>query len=75
MAGVTGLEPATFCVTGRRSSQLNYTPKTSQLWDLNPQPTDYKSVALPIELSWHERETNSRRLSLLEIFFSQQYFS
>ena len=27
MAGVTGLEPATSCVTGRRSSQLNYTPE------------------------------------------------
>ena len=27
MAGVTGLEPATSCVTGRRSNQLSYTPK------------------------------------------------
>ena len=26
MAGVTGLEPAAFCVTGRRSNQLSYTP-------------------------------------------------
>ena len=26
MAGVTGLGPATFCVTGRRSNQLSYTP-------------------------------------------------
>jgi hypothetical protein len=26
MAGVTGLEPAAFCVTGRRYNQLNYTP-------------------------------------------------
>ena len=24
--------------------------KRSRRWDLNPQPTDYKSVALPIEL-------------------------
>ncbi len=30
MAGVTGLELATFCVTGRRSNQLNYTPKTER---------------------------------------------
>ena len=26
MAGVTGLEPAASCVTGRRSNQLNYAP-------------------------------------------------
>ena len=26
MAGSTGLEPATSCVTGRRSNQLNYDP-------------------------------------------------
>ncbi len=27
MAGVTGLEPAASCVTGRRSNQLSYTPE------------------------------------------------
>ena len=27
MAGLTGLEPATSCVTGRRSNQLNYNPR------------------------------------------------
>ncbi len=27
MAGRTGLEPATSCVTGMRSNQLNYRPK------------------------------------------------
>ncbi len=26
MAGVKGLEPSAFCVTGRRYNQLNYTP-------------------------------------------------
>ena len=28
MAGVTGLEPATTCVTGRYSNQLSYTPNS-----------------------------------------------
>ena len=31
MAGATGLELATFCVTGRRSNQLNYAPVYSLL--------------------------------------------
>jgi hypothetical protein len=26
LAGVKGLEPSAFCVTGRRSNQLSYTP-------------------------------------------------
>ncbi len=30
MAGWTGLEPATFCVTGRRSNQLSYHPVTGK---------------------------------------------
>lgn len=30
MAGVKGLEPSTFCVTGRRSNQLSYTPKSDE---------------------------------------------
>ena len=29
MAGLTGLEPATSCVTGRRSNQLNYNPSST----------------------------------------------
>ena len=36
MAAVTGFEPATFCVTGRYSSLLNYTAKYwHRIKDLN----------------------------------------
>src|SRR5262249_33654154 len=45
MAGATGLEPATSCVTGRRSNQLNYAPTNplaipSIVWTVrhNPRP-------------------------------------
>ena len=31
VAGVTGLEPAASCVTGRRSNQLSYTPTESMV--------------------------------------------
>ena len=31
VAGATGLEPATSCVTGRRSNQLNYTPDYNRM--------------------------------------------
>ena len=52
VAGVTGLEPAASCVTGRRSNQLSYTPhfwwavKDSNLW-----PPRCKRDALPTELT------------------------
>ena len=31
MAGVKGLEPSAFCVTGRRYNQLNYAPINAKL--------------------------------------------
>ena len=35
MAGTTGLEPATSAVTGQRSNQLSYVPRTTWiLWSL-----------------------------------------
>ena len=48
MAVWTGLEPATSCVTGRHSNQLNYQTIT---WlrekDLNQRPSGYEPDELP----------------------------
>ena len=38
MAGLTGLEPATSCVTGRRSNQLNYNPASGSESERRPAP-------------------------------------
>jgi hypothetical protein len=54
MAEPTGFEPAVSCVTGRHVRPLHHGSAMRLTWcrreDLNPQPTDYKSVALPVEL-------------------------
>ncbi len=54
--GAVGIEP-TLEVLETSVLPLNYAPKWCRLEDLNPQPTDYKSVALPIELSRHKKKT------------------
>lgn len=49
LAGVTGIEPVTFCLTDRRFHQLSYTPLLAHP---NPsqEPLRYQRSALPVVL-------------------------
>ena len=59
MVRVKGVEPPRLAAPDPKSgaSANSATPALLKKWcrpeDLNPQPTDYKSVALPIELGRH----------------------
>jgi hypothetical protein len=44
VAGVTGLEPAASCVTGRRSNQLSYTPTKESKKFGNPNKSSDKNL-------------------------------
>jgi hypothetical protein len=64
MAGLTGLEPATSCVTGRRSNQLNYNPAREGPEEaLEPRDITRAARALSIGCPGHgaERLARSRR--------------
>jgi hypothetical protein len=50
VAGVKGLEPSTYRVTGDRSNQLSYTPMWWRIQGSNLLPPECKSGALPDEL-------------------------
>lgn len=77
MAGVTRLELATSCVTGKRSNQLSYTPKQMcgknkmKWWVMtgsNCRPSPCKGDALPTELI-------TRRKMPITAFFGLRFIS
>ena len=53
LAGWTGLEPATFCVTGRRSNQLSYHPKKWERRRNVGSTEDESSVVFPRNAHTH----------------------
>src|SRR5207245_3500112 len=65
MAVRTGLEPATSCVTGRHSNQLNYRTKLRGE-DLNLRPSGYEPDELP-DCSTPRRAAQVSRLRLRSI--------
>ena len=79
MAGLTGLEPATSGVTGRRSNQLNYNPMkisapltgTVMWWaeqGSNLRPVACKATALPTELSARKTEYSASSKGYDDLF-------
>src|SRR6185312_17092146 len=64
MAVRTGLEPATSCVTGRHSNQLNYRTKLRGQ-DLNLRPSGYEPDELPDCSTPHQEAAHctSRRVA------------
>ena len=62
MAGLTGLEPATSCVTGRRSNQLNYNPAEREVTcPSQPKVVEDSGAARPCQ-NEHGAERGAERL-------------
>ncbi len=64
MAGWTGLEPATFCVTGRRSNQLSYHPLVGRTITFRTPPGSVKREFSRIDLNFPGPVTPDFALSL-----------
>ncbi len=81
-----GFEPPKASPTDLQSVPFDHsgTPPNKQLvvkkeflwswrWDLNPQPADYKSAALPIELRQRKSKHRNRFIEKNQYFFSRFY--
>ncbi len=58
MAGETGLEPAAFCVTGRRYNQLNYSPGDAMSDKYKGEP-DYRQGQILKKTNFAKRHAGS----------------
>ena len=61
------LHPTIFFNIGLSPSEKSF-PSWSWRWELNPQPTDYKSVALPLSYSSNNGASRRNRTTDTEIF-------
>jgi hypothetical protein len=64
LAGATGLEPATSCVTGRRSNQLNYAPAS---YDRLIPSGSIRYPIVPCRTLWPCRDRVARCWNLVEL--------
>ena len=60
LAGLTGLEPATSCVTGRRSNQLNYNPAPFAHGEMHAHNAKERGTIATTPEGVNERATRSR---------------
>ena len=66
MAGVKGLEPSAFAVTGRRCNQLNYTPELKSL-GVNKRVDEKEVVDMTNKVNADSKKINSFLMTLSKL--------
>jgi|GEM_PF-772492 hypothetical protein len=66
MAGVKGLEPSAFAVTGRRCNQLNYTPALKSL-GVNKRVDEKEVVDMTNKVNADSKKINSFLMTLSKL--------